>query len=97
MNNYKSTDYTAPWREFKDEIKKVVIEDGVTSVGEYAFADCTNLEEAVLSDTVTLIGARSFSECTSLKGIDIPDGVEDVGGAAFYDCEQWRRSRSAIR
>ena len=86
MNNYKSTDYTAPWREFKDEIKKVVIEDGVTSVGEYAFADCTNLEEAVLSDTVTLIGARSFSECTSLKGIDIPDGVEDVGGAAFYDC-----------
>lgn len=33
MSNYKSTDYTAPWREFKDEIKKVVIEDGVTSVG----------------------------------------------------------------
>lgn len=86
MNNYKGTGYTAPWREFKDDIKKAVVEDGVTSVGEYAFADCTNLEEAVLSDTVTLIGARSFSECTSLKGIDIPDGVEDVGGAAFYDC-----------
>lgn len=86
MSNYKSTDYTAPWREFKDEIKKVVIEDGVTSVGEYAFADCTNLEEVALPDSVTLVGARSFSECTSLKGIDIPDEVEDVGGAAFYDC-----------
>ena len=86
MYNYNDTGYTAPWREFKDEIKKVVIEDGVTTVGEYAFADCTNLEEAELSDAVTQIGARSFSECTSLKGIDIPDGVDDVGGAAFYDC-----------
>ena len=38
MNNYKDTGYTAPWREFKDDIKKAVVEDGVTSVGEYAFA-----------------------------------------------------------
>ena len=76
----------APWAEFADEIEKVVIEEGVTSIGDNAFKDCTSLTEAEIPDTVTEIGNSAFEGCESLTEIEIPENVETIGENAFKGC-----------
>ena len=58
----------------------------VTSIGDYAFAYCTNLTSITLPEGITIIGYGSFRECTSLKSITIPDSVTSIGHQAFQDC-----------
>lgn len=67
----------------KDAVKKVVVENGVTKIGAYAFGDCDRCAEAVIGDTVTYIGERSFS-CIDLASVNIPDGVTYIGETAFW-------------
>ena len=64
----------------------VVIPDGVTSIGDYAFSRCTSLTSITIPDGVTSIGYSAFSRCTSLTIITIPDGVTSIGDYAFYKC-----------
>ena len=52
---------------YRNLIYKVIIEDGVTTIGSYAFADCTSLTSVVIPDSVTTIGEWAFYDCTSLK------------------------------
>ena len=68
-------------------IKSVVIEDSVTSIGDYAFHYCTSLESITIPDSVTSIGYLAFGGCTSLTSITIPDSVTSIGDYAFYACE----------
>lgn len=68
------------------DVKKVVIEDGVTSIGEYAFWHCSNLTSITIPDGVTSIGRSAFNACSSLTSITIPDSVTSIGELAFYDC-----------
>jgi hypothetical protein len=77
---------TAPWYSYKDKIKKVTIEDGVTTVGAYAFYDCTSLTSATIGNGVTSIGAYAFYDCTSLTSATIGNGVTSIGYSAFEDC-----------
>ena len=81
---YKET-YTT-WMNRRQEIKKVVVADGLTRVGDYALYGCENLTEIVLPDSVTEIGHYAFSGCTSLESIAIPEGVDDIGTNAFEYC-----------
>lgn len=75
----------APWyKEFGQTIKKVVIEEGVQSVGDYAFAEHPSLEEVQLPESLSAIGYRAFSGCGKLTGVVIPDGTETIGSYAFY-------------
>ncbi len=69
-----------------DKITKVTIPDSVTSIGDYAFDDCTGLESVTISDSVTSIGIYAFSGCRSLKSITIGNGVTSIDWYAFYDC-----------
>ena len=64
-----------------------VIPDSVTSIGGYAFYDCTSLTNITIPNSVTSIGYSAFYDCTSLTNIIIPDSVLYIGGDAFYDCE----------
>lgn len=66
-------------------IKKVVIKEGVTTIGNYAFQACRNLEEVEISNTVTSIGNVAFDFCTSLKHIKIPGSVKVIGEEAFSE------------
>ncbi|MGN1107211.1 MAG: leucine-rich repeat domain-containing protein, partial [Huintestinicola sp.] len=75
-----------PWREACSYIKNVVIENGVTSIGDSAFCDCSNLTSITIPDSVKSIGDRAFYNCTSLTSITIPDSVTSIGEHAFYDC-----------
>ena len=49
--------------------KKLVIEDGITAIGDWAFLNCETIEEAEIPDSVTSIGERAFESCASLKSI----------------------------
>lgn len=75
-----------PWYEKRIEIKKVVIQEGVTNVSNYSFYNCDNISEVVLSDTITEIGDFAFYNCAQLKNINIPEGVKIIGEEAFSQC-----------
>ncbi len=81
----------APWADFADDLTKVVIEEGITTIGASAFMYCDNLTEVVIPGTVTSIGSTAFLGCTSLTKFDIPEGVISVGGEAFGECNALER------
>ena len=68
------------------DIAEVRMPDGVTSIGELAFAECTDLTGIDMPGGVTSIGQHAFSDCTGLTGIDIPGGVTEISGGAFSGC-----------
>ena len=81
----------APWADFADDLTKVVIEEGITTIGASAFMYCDNLTEVVIPGTVTSIGSTAFLGCNSLTKFDIPEGVISVGGEAFGECNALER------
>jgi uncharacterized repeat protein (TIGR02543 family) len=62
------------------------IPDSVTSIGNWAFYDCTKLASVTIPDSVTNIGNYAFSSCSSLTSVDIPDSVTSIGNSAFGNC-----------
>ena len=87
MKNYNYFEGNqSPASQKKDSVKKVVIEDGVTSIGNSAFCDCSNLTSITIPDSVASIGNDAFCNCISLTSITIPDSVINIGNAAFCNC-----------
>ena len=84
MKDYDSDD--SPATQKKDSVKKVVIEDDVTSIGDYAFWNCSNLTSITIPDSVTIIGNSAFNACSSLTSLTIPNSVTSIGEGAFYAC-----------
>ncbi len=82
MKNY---DY-APWWDNSDKIKKIVITEGVTSIGKYAFTYCTSLSSIAIPNSVTSIGNSAFVGCTSLTSVTIPNSVTSISDSAFSGC-----------
>ena len=68
------------------DIRAVVVEEGVTSIGEDAFYECLNLERVTIPDSVTSIGFGAFFVCPNLKCVTIPSSVTTIGHRAFEDC-----------
>ena len=69
-----------------DEPIAVTVKDGVTSIEEYAFCECSSLMSITIPDSVTEIGVSAFNGCSSLTSITIPDSVTEIGWAAFEGC-----------
>ena len=65
MDDYSWNRY-APWYAYRSQIDSVTIDEGVTSIGVYAFYNCTGLTKASIPESVTAIRARAFENCTSL-------------------------------
>ena len=90
MPDYKrGSDYliseTHPWHLFREAIKSVIIENGVTSIGDNAFYNCS-LATIAIPNGVTKIGEMAFDCCASLVSIVIPEGVTNIEGNAFSHC-----------
>ena len=75
---------TVPWRTL--DFKKVVIEPGVSNIGQAAFFICNSLEEIVIPDTVTRIGKDAFYSCDKLSSIELPDSIVMIAAGAFEGC-----------
>ena len=86
MKDYDYYNNPSPASQKKDSVKKVVIEDGVTSIRNSAFYDCNSLTSITIPNSVTSIGAYAFSNCYYLTSITIPDSVTSIGSSAFKNC-----------
>ena len=84
MKNYGTNN--SPAAQKKASVKKVVIEDGITSIGDYAFFDCSSLTSIEIPEGVTSIGEGAFSNCRNLASIEIPESVTSIGDFAFFGC-----------
>ncbi len=75
-----------PWENYLNDIREIVIQNGVTDIGKGAFHDCKNLQKVTIPSTVTWIVCFSFQNCTSLKSISIPSSVRGLGHYVFQNC-----------
>ena len=79
---------SAPWSEYAEEIESIVIDEGVTSIGNFAFKDCVNLEKVKIGKGVEMVSGSAFSGCVSVKEIKLPDSVTLIGNNAFKGCTE---------
>ena len=78
---------SAPWRgDYNTQIKTVIMENGVTSIGGSAFRECTGLTSVTIPNSVKGIGEKAFYGCTGLTSVTIPDSVTSIGEYAFFNC-----------
>ena len=78
----------APWAEYRDQVKLVIVGRGVTSIGSSAFQDCKNLETVSLPGSLTALGKAAFLRCGKLTNITLPASLESVGEDCFTGCEK---------
>jgi Zn ribbon nucleic-acid-binding protein len=78
--------FGSPWFDYKEQILRVVIEDGTTSIGDYAFNYCANATSIQIPDSVTVIGQSAFDDCSSLPELNLRNNLVSIGSYAFYDC-----------
>ena len=86
MYNYDYTNNLAPWNSVSNNIKNIVLPEGLTSIGEWAFYLCASVTSISIPEGVSSIGVRAFCNCSSLTSISIPNSVTSVGERAFYSC-----------
>ena len=82
MDSYNSE--TVPWASYRAQITEAVLPDGLTSICDYAFYQCTNLSEITIPDSVTSIGSSALSSCTGLVSITVP--CSSISPSAFSGC-----------
>ena len=85
MPDYSGTE-EVPWIAVWDSVRKIVIEEGITSIGKQSFSNFENLEEVVFPETLKIIGNGAFFECSSLAQVILPESVERLGTGAFAGC-----------
>lgn len=82
MQDYTSARET-PWFSNRADIRKIVVQNGVTSIGDYAFYGCENVTSVTLPGTVTQIGKLAFYGCKGLTSLELPESVAVVKDYAF--------------
>ena len=68
--------------------RKVILSEGITSIDDYAFNRCQNLEQLVLPTSLQTIGAHAFEFCENLTDITIPDSLQTLGQDCFKECNK---------
>ena len=77
---------TSPWMNNQMKILSLVVEEGISHIGEWSFCALYNLKIASIPNSLISIGKRAFSECNNLSSITIPSSVTDIGNEAFAFC-----------
>lgn len=75
----------SPWFN-NDSIQRIVLEDGITNIGNQAFCNCRALTAIEIPDSVTIIGAEAFLNCEALTQFTVPAQVTSIGTAALSAC-----------
>ena len=84
MPNYSSNEQ--PWYKYKEDIRQVIVGEGITSISNYAFYQIYNMSKVTIPSTVTNVGYEAFRECTSLEKIALPEKLTEIGSGAFREC-----------
>lgn len=82
-NDYYNRGY---WPKYENDIKRIIIDEGVSSIGDRAFMYCPYIDSVSISSTVTKIGIESFSGCYRINHLFIPPSVTTIGSSAFSNC-----------
>ncbi len=85
MDDY-SEEEPAPWYPLRGQIMGLSLPEGLTRVGSYAFAQCTQLEAVRLPDTVTSVGKSAFFACESLRFVTLSAKLETIEDSGFERC-----------
>lgn len=81
-------DYNAPaWSKLKNDVEKVVVNEGITAIGNHAFISFEKLKEVQLPSTVETIGVAAFGGCYALANINMPENLKEFGAETFFDCK----------
>ena len=86
MYDYLEDYNRLPWS--KSDIKRIIIDDGVTTIGWSAFSDCRSLTSVTIPNSVTEIGYNAFEDCRSLTSITIPNSVTEIKHYTFRGCSK---------
>lgn len=92
MYNYSvhGTGNTPPWYRNAYDIKKVVIQDGITTIGAYAFYDCKNMNEISIPNSLQSFGSWSLCQ-TGIKSISIPASIKTISNDVFWKCSNLKK------
>ena len=81
-------DSDCPWYDVRDDIERVELPEGLTSIGDRAFSYCDGLTAIELPDGLTSIGNRAFNYCESLTALELPGSLTSIGDGAFARCKK---------
>lgn len=90
MKDYENDNKNrAPWYSSRKSLKNLVLKSGITSIGDYAFFDCSNLTgDLKIPSNVHSIGENAFGYCSGFNGsLTIENGVVEIKKCAFYHCK----------
>ena len=85
MPNY-TWEHPAPWQDHSQEMLMLVVEEGITGIGDHAFRNVRNLVSATFPKSLTRIGDEAFASCLNLPMVTLPAGVTSIGDYAFSYC-----------
>ncbi len=77
----------APWYDYRDKITTVIVEDGVSQIGDYSFNGYKSITRVEIGGSVKRIGGTAFGSCSALEALILSEGVETIESHAFYYCQ----------
>lgn len=83
MYEYNSSGKQAPWKKYSSAVETLVVEDGVTYIGEYAFAYCSKIKTATVGEGVQSIGKFAFYYCSALRTLQLPSTLRTIEQQTF--------------
>ena len=97
--NYNAALSQAPWDTYKPNITKIVVEEGITEIGNYNFYNCVALTDVSLPSTLTTLSGSGtmevsygcFQNCTSLETISLPENLTTIKNCVFKDCTSLKK------
>ena len=78
------------WSDYLEEVLTIIIEDGITSIGNNAFNGFSKLTSVQIPNSVTKIGISAFSGCENLAELSLPDSIKEIERSAFNNCRKLR-------
>lgn len=86
MYNYFVDSAASPWNEEKEEIINIILPEGITRIGAWAFCGCSKLKNIEIPSSINRIADFAFCDCSSLTSVIIPEGVKSVENSVFQNC-----------
>jgi len=86
QGDMRNNSISSPWEEYGDDVKRVIISEGITTIAHHAFKDLQKLQEISIPKSVTRIGQYAFERCYKLNYVELPSGMKQIRNNAFKDC-----------